>query len=289
MTKPQAAIRALEQAIERYEAQGYEVTPDEHLPPPLQDFAADAVARRNEKHVVIEVRSADMTDQSKNRLARLADILAINEGWQIDIVTYAPESTPGAPRTEDIVRRVNEARLVADTSPEAAVLLTWSAIEGSLLRLSQERGISTSHSPQPRGLIRELTIHGVLSLNQSSELDNFARLRNEIAHGSSADLPEPEQLQWLAQFALDAAANEQANVEDMIDWFLAHYTTPEDAALFYNKDEGDYVWVGTGPHDAREVLYQQFENALESDIEEAAQVVERDSFWWADIEKIRNV
>ena len=231
--------------------------------------------------VVIEVCSADLSDRDRDRLGRLAQVVAAQAGWRVDIVTYEPEVPPPDPDREDTVRRVEEARQVADVSADAAALLIWSAIEGALLLLSQQRDLGSVRSVPPRTLIHKLTIDGVLSDNQAAELDDFAKMRNDIAHGLRSCQPDPERLDWLAGFALAAVDDEVANVEDMIEWFFAHYATPEDAALFYDKEEGDYFWMGAGPHDPTEALYEQFDAALDTDVAEAADVITQQGFDWA--------
>ena len=281
MTTIPAALRALDRAKANYEADGYTVSLKERLPPPFDAFVADAVARRRAEIVVIEVRSANMNDQARNRLAGLAKIVAAEAGWRVDVVTYEPEAPPQDPDRDDIVRRVEEARRVADVSPDAAVMLTWSAIEGALHRLSQERGLAPARRLAPRALIRALTIDGVLTDYQAVELDTFARLRDEIAHGMSSNPPEPQRLDWLLRFALAAATNDPTIVKNMIDWFLAHYATPEDAALPYDSEEGEYLWFSAGPHNPSDVLRDQFDTALDADIAEAVEVIERDGIEWA--------
>ena len=280
MTLTPAARRALDLAKARYEADGYSVSLEERLPIP-GGFRADAVARRDGETVVIEVRSADWSDRDRDRLGRLAETVAAQAGWRVDIVTYEPEVPQPDPDRKDVIRRVEEARQVAGVSTDAAVLLIWSAIEGALLRLSQQRGLGPDRSVPPRTLVHKLTIDGVLSDNQASELDDFALMRNNIAHGMRSYRPDPERLDWFARFALAALDDEIANVEDMIEWFFAHYATPEDAALFYDKEEGEYVWMGTGPHDPTEVLHEYFDTALDADIAEAADVITQQGFDWA--------
>lgn len=275
MTAIPAALHALDRAKDAYEADGYTVRLDERLPPPFQAFVADAVAERGDELVVVEVRSADMHDQSRNRLARLAEIIKADAGWRLDIVTYEPETLPPAADRTDIVRRVDEARRVAAISPDAAVMLTWSAIEGALHRLSQQRGRAPTRIGSPRTLVRDLAIDGVLSDNQAAELDKLARLRDEIAHGLRAEHPDPDRLDWFQRFALAAADNDLATIDDMIDWFRAHHASPENAALVHDNEDGEHVRLDSGFRDAADVLRDRFETALEADLTEATEILER--------------
>lgn len=281
MTTALGALRALDQARERYEAEGYTYCLEERLPPPFDAFVADAVAKRNEELVIVEARSADMNGQTRDRLVRLADIVAAEAGWRVDIVTYEPEVEPQSPLREDIVRRIEEAQQVAPVSPDGAVLLAWSAVEGALRLAGNQLGLSLAQDLPPRDLVRSLAIDGVISDNQAKELDAFARMRNEVAHGRCSERPEPEWLDWLYRFALSAANNRLATVDDMVEWFSDHYATPEDAALIYDRDERDHMWFGTGPHDANDVLQAEFATALDADIAEAVEIIEKDGFRWA--------
>ena len=96
-----------------------------------------------------------------------------------------------------------------------------------------------------------------------------------------ADPPAPDRLDWPARFALATADEDPATVEGMVEWFREHYATPEDAALSYDKEDGKYVWFGSGPHDAGDVLAAEFDLALEADIAEAVKIIERDGYDWA--------
>ena len=289
MTESLAALKAFDQAKAVYEDNGYVVSLERRLPPPFDGFMADAVARRADEFVVIEVRSANMTDGTRDRLARLADIMSEEPGWRLDIVTYEPEARPRDPDVEDIFRRVEEAQRVVDVSSDAAVLLLCSSIEGALLRLSKDRGVAPDRPIPHRTLIHDLAIHGIVSDNQAAELDEFARTGDDIARGMpSASLP-PDRLDWLARFALAAADNRIATVEEMIEWFKSNYTSPDDAALFYDKEEGDYFWMGTGPHNPEDVLRDHFDFALDSDIDQATKELQETSICWAQNDELSAV
>ena len=281
MSKTPAALKAIARAKASYEADGYDVSLKEWLPHPFDGFRADAVARRDSEFVVIEFRSSDLSDGTRNRFARLAEIMESKAGWRLDIVTFEPEAPTRCPEQDDIVRRLEEARRVADLSCDAAVMLIWSSIEGALLLLSHAHGVAPSRPVPPRTLILDLNIHGILTDNQAAELDDFAKQRNQIAHGLPSNTTPSERLDWMARFALAAADNELADVDDMIEWFHQHYISPENAALFYGTEEGDYFWMGTGPHDAEDVLRGHFDLALDADIIQAVKEIEQDGYVWA--------
>lgn len=289
MTAIPTALKALGQAKATYEDDGYVVGLEQRLPPPFDGFVADAVARRADEVVVIELRSTDMSDGTRDRLTRLADIMSEEPGWRLDIVTYEPEARPDDPDRDDICRRVEEAGRVVSVSSDAAVLLVCSSIEGALLRLSKERGVAPDRPIPHRTLIHDLAIHGILSDNQAFELDAFARTGDDIARGRSSTPVPPGLLDWLTRFALAAADNRTATVEEMVGWFKDNYTSPDDAALFYDKEEGDYFWMGAGPHDPEDVLRDHFDFALDSDVDQATKELQATSFCWAQNDELHAV
>ena len=276
-----AAHEMLLSAKAKYEADGYVVSLRERLPEPFEEFTADAIARRDDGLVVVEVKPADMSDDARTRLAWLSDILRSECGWRLDIFTYSPEMSPPQPEIDDVERRVREARDVADASPEAAALLLWSAIEGALLWIAHERGIAPKGLLPPRSLVQQLTIDGVLSDNQAAELKSFADHHNAIAHGLTADSLTPEQFEWLACLSLAVVRGQHADLHDMVTWFHANYASPDDAGLSFVSDAAGYVWLDCGPHDAEDVLRGRFENALGADIDEAVEIIERAATEWA--------
>ncbi len=280
MTSPERD--AVERARAAYVADGYTVSVQERLEP-LGDFRADAVARRGNETVVIEVCSAGLADWERERIARLAEKVTTQDGWRVDIFTYESVTRRPVPKRDDVVRRIEEARRVADLSIEAAVMLIWSAVEGALLQFSGRRGLGSARAVSPRALILQLNIDGILTDSQADDLDDLALIRNDIAHGMRSTLPDQQRLERLAELALALAASHDdvASAEDMIEWFFTNYATPEEAALFYDKEEGDYFWLGAGPHDPADVLQDQFDTASESDIAEAVTVITRQGFDWA--------
>lgn len=281
MTMAREAYEALLDAKAKYESEGYAVSLSERLPAPFEAFTADAIARRGDDVVVVEIKSADMNDWSRERLAELDELLRTGCGWRLDIITYKREWSPPTPDPSLVDRRVREARRLVEESPEAACLLLWSAVEGALLWEAMRRDVVPKRPQPPRTLVKQLTIDGVLSDNQSSELRDFAIRRDAIAHGLPGDPPTPEQFDWVCRFVIAIASDRHADLYDMVVWFRANYAPPDDAAVPYISDLGRYLWDDSGPHDAEDVLRDQFEDALDADIHAAVQTVERDATEWA--------
>lgn len=275
------AHEALLDAKAKYEAEGYMVSLSESLPRPFDAFTADAIARRGDDVVVVEVKSANMNDWSRGRLEELTEILRAECGWRLDIVTYEREPSPSMPDLKLVDQRVREAQQLAEASPDAACLLLWSAVEGALLWEANKRQVAPTRSLPPRSLVKQLTIDGVLSDNQASELRDFAIRRDAIAHGMAANPPAAEQFDWLCRFVIAVARDQHADLHDMAEWFRANYALPEDVGVPYVSDLGRHIWDNNGPYDAEDVLRDQFEDALDADIHEAVQMLERDGTIWA--------
>lgn len=158
MSMTVAANEALLSAVAKYEADGYDVSLKERLPEPFAALVADAIARRDVETVVVGIKSANASDWSRKRHAKLTEILRTDCRWRLDIHTYEPNPTPPQPDVEDVERRIREARHIAEVSPEAAVLLVWSAFEGALLWVAHERGIAPKRHLPTRSLIQQLTV-----------------------------------------------------------------------------------------------------------------------------------
>ena len=116
----------------------------------------------------------------------------------------------------------------------------------------------------------------MLSDNQAAELDKLARLRNEIAHGMHTEPPDADQLDWFQRFAVAATDNDLATIDDMLDWFRAHHAS-EGAASLHAAEDGRHVRPDSGPHDAARILRDRFQTALEADLTETIEILERDS------------
>lgn len=271
-TEP-AAVHALHQARAHYEDEGFAVTLDARLPAPFEGFVADALARRGAEKVLVEVRPNDIRKGSRDRMKRLAEFVAAEKGWRLDLITFEPEAVPPPLDNGDVVRRVGEARRVSDLSPEAGVSLVGSAVAGALRTLDLRRNKHRRRLTPTRLLIRELTIDGLLSDRQAENLDRFARLHDHIVNGLASPSFDPQTLEWPAAFALAVAEGRFTPIEDMTDWFQRHYEPSELARLPYDPEEGRYTWLGRGPFQPVEVLHDQFDGSLESDVAEAAEIL----------------
>ena len=77
-------------------------------------------------------------------------------------------------------------------------------------------------------------------------------------------------------------AEENLVAEYMHKWFLERYEDPVHS-LPYDSGEGGYIWSGQGPHDAQEVLHDEFgELYPESLIDQVANELGQECSKWAE-------
>lgn len=266
-----------------YEAKGYTVRFDTELPEPFKGFHAEIVATKDDENVLVLLRPADRTPEQIEHLIKLGKLIDSEPGWRTELISFNPADLSAIPDEADARRRLDEAREVFNISVDAALLLTWSAIEGGLWTLSQRNARPSKPRPRaPRKLIRELLIDGVISDGLAVKLDDFAQVRDLVAHGWDADAAmQPEELEWFIGVAQQLFDDTIATTDKMVDWFCDHYQSPDDACLPYESREGGYQWLGRGPHNAEDVLRDQFPDAVDEDICEATKTLESDSQWWA--------
>ena len=95
-----------------------------------------------------------------------------------------------------------------------------------------------------------------------------------------AERPDADQLDWFQRFAVATADNDLATIDDMLDWFRAHHAS-EGAALSHGNEDGQHIRLGSRPQDAAEALRDRFETALEADLTETVEILERECTDWA--------
>ena len=188
---------ATERTIERLRAAGWEVVvgpgPDE-LPTALSDFQPDLVAHRGDEHAIVEVKSRLVPPNLD--LVTLAERIADLPGWRLEFV-YVPEE-PAVAEPAQLRRWASTAAELAGSSPEAALLLSWAALEGLLHQLAQQRGVDTN---QPGSLLAALASLGVLDDDEHDRLRRAMTARNALAHGRQGPPVEASHVRDLSLLA----------------------------------------------------------------------------------------
>lgn len=175
----------LENIVPQLEAEGFEVYvhPSAHLLPPfMQAHAPDAIARREDRNLAIEVLRKGA--KSEKKLDQLRELLSGHRGWELRVYWVSPANAPEAtvPASgKEIERTIDETEKLAVQNLRApALLMAWAALEAlgrGLLPDKIER-------PQtPARLVEVLATEGYVTPTEADHLRQLARLRNQLIHG----------------------------------------------------------------------------------------------------------
>ena len=98
-------------------------------------------------------------------------------------------------------------------------------------------------------------------LSQAKVGSIAATLHNRLTAHDDWEYVEPGTFKLVnSDVLLTAEAAEADSVAQQLrEWFLDHYEDPVHS-LPYDSGEGGYIWGGQGPHDAHQVLHDEFGN-----------------------------
>jgi hypothetical protein len=175
----------LERIAEEYRSKGYDVLvepsgPD--LPLFLRDQHPDLIARRGDERLVIELAGQEP-------LRGLAERIGKEPGWRFVLIADSPaeELLPGERLSllsdSEVEQHLRQgSSLLALGQREAALLLTWAAIESQLRSLAQREEIPLPR-PDTLTLLRQVVSLGLIDRDQHQLLMNAFRARSAVAHG----------------------------------------------------------------------------------------------------------
>jgi len=184
-----AAIReseVLDSVVSRLEDEGFEVflQPSAFaLPPFLNNYRPDAVAKRGDKKILIEVLSGD--GRAEKKVSEIKALLQNQSEWELRVF-YAPPISPKADldimSTERIEAELAVFRDLAsnDRARFAALMTGWTILEAvgrSLIpgRLTRPQGVTP--------LISTLASDGYVTPTEADQLRTIGLIRNRAAHG----------------------------------------------------------------------------------------------------------
>lgn len=208
MTTPTANLERerLLKLAEEYRSQGYEVLfhpNSEDLPDFLGNFRPDMIARREDKAVIIEVKSrSSLNSSSTHHLRHLAQVVEQHPDWRFELVMSNPEEAANFPKAAnslqktDIESRLQEAKEIATQYPGAAILTSWALLEATMRLIADYEGLNLKKF-EARYLIKQLVTEGVISRSEYQLLTNAFSLRNSIAHGFEPMQPNQESVDEL--------------------------------------------------------------------------------------------
>jgi uncharacterized protein YutE (UPF0331/DUF86 family) len=198
MTQDTAAADVLRNLLPELEEEGYEVfllPQPPILPPFLSNFRPDAIARRRDKHIVIEIVRSLSNDRKLQELARL---VRENPGWELRVILAKPTTTTAIERQpiEAIRRTIDEIKKLTRTEHYAAALImSWATFEalGRLLMFDEFQ------KPQSPGrLVQVLAQEGYLTPSEADRLRALTEKRNSLVHGRlQTQITKPDVEQFL--------------------------------------------------------------------------------------------
>ena len=190
MTPQSIESQAIAKVAEDYRRRGYDVAVaprGSDLPEFLAGYQPDIIARSPTESVVVEVKVGTRTSVAE-RFREIAERVNRQPGWRFSLVYVSPSEPDQVLEAEpaplpELQERAREAdSLLQANQPEAAFLLYWSTLEGSLRLLGRRAQLPLENLPSS-ALIRELYSSGELSREEFDTLMRLLPMRNRLVHG----------------------------------------------------------------------------------------------------------
>ena len=190
--------REVARLASEYREKGFDVTVGGRLGAIEMDLLA---VRGDKKIAVLVTVPTDGPDRSSIKLQDLEKELGAGD-WELQMVLIRdelPRFDYGSADPAPIEARLQRARDLAATDPEAALLLAWSMFEAAARRaLVREAAATTAETPV--GLAKQLVHHGLLGNDDLLELLSIAQRRNDVSHGTAATNVAPGVVDHLASW-----------------------------------------------------------------------------------------
>jgi uncharacterized protein YutE (UPF0331/DUF86 family) len=197
---------------QQYETNGFslEIAPDpKEIPDFLGSYVPDAIARRGDEYVAIEVKKS-RTRATDHTIRRIRALFEGHPNWKF-VIVYAVEDplktlTIKASALPAIRRQLDEIRALAEEGySRAAFILGWSLLEATLLNVEAEQ---QARPRTPGSVLEALAMLGRIDPKTESRLRPLILLRNSIVHGDLAVEPTVDEV------ALVVTAIEEALSDD---------------------------------------------------------------------------
>ncbi len=280
-----------DQARRRYEAAGYVVSVSEQLesgvgPEPDSELVAYFVARRGEDDAlesrIIELAPSDRDENSEARLTALEAFVDCRTGWHLDVVRFERPADACPPAQDVVAEWIAEARRLVPISGAGALALARRAVASALFRLEVARGERYREPPDlSNSLISGLETDSAISVEEAETLRKFHAAPSAGDVSRDDGLALEELTEACLRIAERCSAEDADVVAEMLAWFERHFCPPEQAGVASDSATGDYVWLDTGPYDARAVLRTQFGESERASLDRAVFLVEQDGLAWA--------
>jgi uncharacterized protein YutE (UPF0331/DUF86 family) len=187
----------------RYEKEGFQflIAPESsELPDFLAGFRPDAIAKRGQERVVIEVKATGRAADRSAIVNFLAGEVPKHEGWRFELIVAEGErdrtslQAPTKAELQDELYSVE--KMIEQGSYKVALPFAWGLLEAISRKLVfDERDQATRFLP--RTVVEKLTSEGYLDDETGEKLVEIAHLRNQIVHGFTRLEVRREHLQTL--------------------------------------------------------------------------------------------
>lgn len=216
MTAQPLKANVIAKVAEDYRRRGYDVDVEPSgpsLPEFLGEFRPALIARSPGETVVVGVKIGTRTSVAE-RLRDVVEQINRQPGWRFSLVFVNPEHpdqlTEAQPAPLALLqeRAKNADALLQADQKEAAFLLLWSVVEGTLRLLAERADLPLSSLP-PSALIRDLYSAGEISAQHFDSLMRLLPIRNQLVHGLEyQEVMDAEGLRRLGQELLAEARSE---------------------------------------------------------------------------------
>ena len=187
----------------RYEKEGYQflIAPESSdLPDFLAGFRPDAIAKRGEERVVIEVKATSRAVDRSAIVKFLAGEVPKHEGWRFELIiadTERDRASLQVPTKAELGAELDSVqKLIEQGGYKIALPFAWGLLEAITRKLVfEERDRATRFLP--RTVVEKLVSEGYLDDEAGEKLFEIGNLRNQIVHGFTRLEVRREHLQTL--------------------------------------------------------------------------------------------
>jgi hypothetical protein len=197
----EAEVAFLENLRPEYETKGYKFTihpsPTE-LPEFFATYQPDAVARRLDHNVAIEVKSR-ATPTVEQSLQRIRKLFEGHPDWQFTVAYVGSGATgirrlPVPSRTEVLDRTKEAELLLAAGNVRASFVAAWSLLEAALNSALPD---ADKRPRTPGSVVQTLAIDGLISDDLEQSLRPLVELRNRVVHGDLTAEPSKAEVRMV--------------------------------------------------------------------------------------------
>jgi hypothetical protein len=156
------------------------------LPEFLRDCQPTLVAEREDDRVVVEIKPTEAL-KGANELVELAERVATQPGWRLELITLGRSQPPEPPRGEDWL----DAKLSL-TSDVAGCFYRAALLEMLIRSLAVLEGLRVKNKPAI-DLAHELGFQGAIDSELLGRISTALGWQSELLHDATSIRPAPEQ------------------------------------------------------------------------------------------------